>query len=340
MSYESPPRIEWGPDGAHVLVCRQGAIRILRPGGAVVRELAPRQVRLGSAPCGDDAPGSIVPAGYLDARWLSDGRIVAVDVFGLPVQFTMQGVQYGEPVAPANPWRRSHAVIAANGTAFVMLEGGQLAVHSTAPNHPQLWALLQERRCYGLTRHTAVTSAALAADGHLLAIGYQAESWRGWLIVDLTLQARPERLGGTWRAPVVDREAFELEPAPAPLAFAFERTRRRLAVATPDPAPGSGVIRIEAPGPAAREHLGGASCVALEERGIRAAYAYPAGLGEARLRIDYLAPAAKGPRAVEILDTQWIEPGLGELCALAFEPAGHRIACLGADGGVEIAPVP
>jgi hypothetical protein len=344
VSREVPPRIEWGPDGAHVLVCQGGAIRIRRPGGAVVRELAQRQVRLGTAPRGDDAPGALVPAGYLDARWLGDGRIIAIDVFGVPVQFTMQGALYGEPVLSPNPWRCDHAVLAAGGSAFAMLERGEVEVCSTAPRAPRLWALHHERRVYGLTRHMDITSVALAADGRLLAMGYQTATSRGWLVFDLTPQERPERLMDTWRAPIASREEIELEPAlapvPAPLAFAFDRTRRRLAVVMPERAPGIGVIRLGAPGPALRKHQGGARCVALDAHGVRAAYAYPAGTGEARLRVDYLAPAAKGPRTVELLETLWIDPGVGELHALAFDPEGHRIACLGEDGALEIAPVP
>lgn len=338
MSSESLARIEWSPDGARVLVCRRGALEIRTPGGALVRELPPRTVQLGAAPHGGVA-FSMVPAEYLDARWLPDGRIIAVDIFGMPVGFTMQGARYGEPVAPANPWRVPHAQLAAGGGAYVMLDRHQPAVHATSPAHPRLWFLLYERRWYGLPHGAAILAAALSPDASLLALAYGTDLEHGWIVVDLTPQKDPDRLSGTWRAPVLDRASFGVgrETLPASV-FGFERTRRRLAVVAPGPGPGT--LRLGAPGPTPSAHTSGATTVALDERGIRAAYAYPPGIGEATLRVDYLSPATKGPRVIEILDTQWIEPGIGDLAALAFDPPGHHIACLGADGRVEVVPVP
>jgi hypothetical protein len=53
-----------------------------------------RGAQLGAARLGGDAPGSVVPATYLDARWLPDGRSVAVDAFGMPVY---ERQRYGLP---------------------------------------------------------------------------------------------------------------------------------------------------------------------------------------------------------------------------------------------------
>jgi hypothetical protein len=341
VRYEPPPRIEWGPDGARVLVCRQGALRIQRLDGALVSELAPRRVCLGTAP-GQGEPGSMVDAGYLEACWLSDGRIVAIDVFGMPVQFSMHGVPYGEPVPPPNPWRHHYAHVAANGKTYLQIDDWRPAICSTAPDHPRLWALGAHGNPCEVPSQASIWSAALAADGRRLAMGYQGATQSGWVVIELSPPEHPER-SGIWRAEVIDRGVIFLDDGPErrPLAFAFDRSGRRLALLLPDRhAPGIGVLRLGTPGPEARELLGGATCVALDERGVRAVYAYPEGAGEARLRVDYLAPATKGPRVVERHDTVWLEPDVGELCALAFEPGGHRIACLGEDGRVAVVPVP
>jgi len=362
VRYEPPPRIEWAPDGARVLVCRQGAIRIQRLDGAIVSELAPRRVRLGTAPRRGE-PGSMVDAGYLDARWLSDGRIVAVDELGMPVQFTMHGVQYGDPVPSPNPCHQLYADVAVSGKAYVTIDEWRPVVCSTAPDHPRLWSYWSQSNRCGLPSQASIRSAALAADGRRLALGYQGAEESGWVVIELSPPEQPER-SGTWREEVIDRGAIALEDGPEwrPLAFAFDRAGRRLAILLPErQVSGIGVIRLGAPGAEPREPremremretrepremretramLGGATSVALDERGVRAAYAYPAGASEARLRVDYLAPATKGPRVVESHDTVWLEPDIGELCALAFEPGGHRIACLGEDGRVAVVPVP
>ena len=59
-----------------------------------------------------------------------------------------------------------------------------------------------------------------------------------------------------------------------------------------------------------------------------------------RLRFDYLSPNAKGPVAVEILDTQTLEHELPDIAAMAFSRDRRRLACLASTGAIEIVPVP
>ena len=51
-----------------------------------------------------------------------------------------------------------------------------------------------------------------------------------------------------------------------------------------------------------------------------------------------LGAAPRGPMMIDVLETLSIEPEIADIAALAV--VGHEIACLGADGTIEIVPVP
>ena len=100
----------------------------------------------------------------------------------------------------------------------------------------------------------------------------------------------------------------------------------------------TGVIRLDREGPYPLAGPGGARAVALDDRGVLAAYAYAT--GDKRLRVDYLSRYVRGAPVVEISDTLWIDPDAGELVALAFAPDSRRIACVDASGAIDVVPVP
>jgi hypothetical protein len=183
--------------------------------------------------------------------------------------------------------------------------------------------------------------AVLSADCTRVAVGYATEAWgqgdpgRGWAVFDLRPQRRPA--SSYYREPpppIIDRTWYAVPLRDLPMRLALDTKARRLAIATPEPEAMYGVIRLGVEGPQ-RTHDGGAVAVALDRRGIVAAYVYPPN----RLRVDYLAQGVKGPANVEIVDTLWIQSDLAPV-AIALDADARRIACLGADGAVEIVPVP
>ncbi len=341
------PRIAWSPDGNRVLVCDQRSLRIAKLDGPTIRELEPRTIELGEAPRDGVAPHSELTATFSDARWLRDGRIVAVDICGLAVQFTMQGAPYADPKLPPNPWRVDFAVLAEGGDAAVTYDGHALIVYGTTVDHIHRWRLNTEREFrLPFDRLTA----AMSYGGDLIVITYwtqaisaQQPSGFGWCLLDISSETIKR---SRWRkASLLDRDW--LHGGTSAPRFAFDRRDRRMAIASQTRF-GSGAIRIGGPledfghprltaevEPRSQEHAG-ARLVALDDHGLRSAYAFTT---DRELRIDYLAPHATGPRSIAILDSQRIDPGF-EVVAFAFDEAGHRLACLGADGAIEIVPVP
>lgn len=188
-------------------------------------------------------------------------------------------------------------------------------------------------------------SMALSADARLLAIAWETRAWddgtyrrasgRGFVVLDLA----PVRHARVPR--IVDRAYHECVRDPGPTALAFDRRKRpRLAIATPDAGAAHGVIRVGAGDRYPRTRRGGARAVALDDRGVVAAYAYPRGVGERLVGVEYLAVEARGEPAVAVRDTLWIEPALDDVVALAFDRTGRRIACLAASGAIDVIPVP
>jgi len=320
VAYGPAPRVEWAPDGTRLLVCIGGTIAIHAEGGALQRVAA--------------------PAGFLDARWRSDGTIVGLDSYGVLRSFTMHGALYtAEPPPPPRDAQTTFSAGALSGDGATCVVIDDINVHVRSGQ--RRWRFSEHD--YGINSEPGRYSAALSADGKLLALGYQTraatarwsiQSGRGWLVLDMVPPRRPAS-SYYYEPPaqVVDRGWYEVAVSDGALRFAFDGKARRLAIAAPERELGFGVVRVGV-GEAKRAHAGGAVAVAVDERGILAGYAVAG-----RVRVDYLAPQLKGPAVVELLDTLWIDPDRAPV-ALALDRAGRRIACLAADGAVEIVPVP
>ena len=186
-------RVEWSPDGQRYLILRAGELEIRKLDGEHVRTLAARPVTMPN--------GTVEAATYLDARWLADGRIAAVDRFGIPMMFSMRGEAYGTPNDQRYVWDRSAARIAAAGTAYVLFDR-DITVHSTAPTNESLWRWHYAKRWYDVSE--PISGTEIAPDGLRLALAHAA----GWLVLDLSPPTSPshlERVSGTWRAIILGR---------------------------------------------------------------------------------------------------------------------------------------
>lgn len=312
-------RLTWSPDGRCLLVCDRGALRIIGLDGAVIKEIDPRTIVLGTAPR-EGEPGRRALATFLDARWLRDGRIAALDCFGLPIQFTMHGAPYGEPTSPANPWLVDCGAIGEGDHVAVIRDN----VRVSGRDQKQRWELL---RTSGIGKRVQIRHVELSHDGTKLALGTTqdglerdrddvVESPRfAWWVLDIT------KRHGEANATVLGHGLGQTT------SFAFDRGDRLLIAART----WAGAVRLDG----ARSKVSGAParCIALDDRGVRAVY----GDDTSELRIEYLSPNRKG--AIEVLDDQRIDVGLVPV-ALALAAEGTQIACLDADGHVEIAPVP
>jgi hypothetical protein len=333
LAYGPAPRIEWSPDCTRVLACQRGELGIHTLDGS-------------RTALGDRA--------ILDARWGSDDAIIAVDARGWPEHYDRRGIPSGRFREASN---RSiglydSAAIAAGGSAYVALSQHHVFVGSTA-DREQLWWLDPNEHAVHYSQNRI--AGALSTDASVLALGFEIRDYsellrrpdaptrcqRGLLVLALAATRHgPSR----WvRATELDRRYSDIVGDGGPLRFAFDKgrySRRRLAIAPPAGEAGAGVIRVDKREAYVPGRPGGATAVALDDRGILAAWAYRTGVAERRLQIDYLAPEPKGAPVVEIQDTLWIDPDLDDLVAIAFDSSGRRIACLGADGNVEIVPVP
>ena len=302
-------RIEWSLDGKHLASCVAGVLR--------VHDLAGASTIL-------DGPD------LLDARWHGDA-LVGIDRHG-----TLRWYRDGGGTEPVRISRvmLAHASIARDRDVVLAI-----AAHATEIvtfEDKTVWTLDRYKHAVGVFEDR--TSAALSPDGAIVAIGYETRAaanysyerreGRGWLVID------------TAKDRVVDRSWSPTRRSLAPLGFAFDAKRKRLAIASPEAGTTIGMLRIDRDDKYARTHLGGARAVALDDRGVLAAYAYPPGVGERRLRVDYLEPGAKGGSAIAIVDTLWIDPALDDIVAVAFDRQSRRIACIDAKARVDVVPVP
>ena len=298
-------RIEWSRDGRELLSCFDGTLRRHARGDAQIL----------------DGPN------LLDARWRDDGSIVTIDDLN-----RLQRIRDGK--IEALPCRAEVIVRAARITAadcYLARPLHGLFVSSFAGE--ELWA---ER----YVESDAPPSLAISNDGKLVAFAtethatadfnYQRKDGRGWRVIETRTKA------------VLDRTYAVTKRVPGATQLAFDAAGRRLAIATPEPGPSLGVVRVGKDETYAREHVGGARAVALDDKGILAAYAYPRSIEAAprRLRVDYLEPGAKGGSRIALVETLWIDPDLDDIVALAFDRASRRIACLDASGRIDVVPVP
>ena len=278
----------------------------------------------GTLRCGDrivDGPS------VLDARWRADGALAWIDDKGLR-RFDRDGAveSIGEPLRTLSMARIAIADVALvsgpAGTAVETLEGNTR------------WKLDWWKHGFGAIEQR--TSMTISGDGRFIAVGYENEAYadynytraqgRGFLVID------------TVKDSIIDRQWWPSSRTSHPMPIAFDAKGKRIALAQPEEQPAIGAIRIGRGEKYAREHPGGARAVALDDRGILAAYAYAK--RERRLRVDYLETTAKGPSDIAILESLWIEPAVGDIVALAFDRQSRRIACLDANGRVDVVPVP
>jgi hypothetical protein len=359
-------RIEWARDGSGLLVRTANGVRIVDDAGAT-RHIPVNRPALDARWLGNGTVIAFDAIGML--RWHRiDGEVVDQRA----ITFNRAGRDSATAASIAGDGSRL-AIVSVSDVAY----GEQVGVWSA--DGERVWILKPGR--LGIDPEVGRTTAMLSDDGRLIAIGYEARASgqvgpAGWWGVDEVLpgseawatRGGPPRTGGiiggernfgeraphTGSAPgrgwlvielaseePFDRHFIEVARDDAPMAFAFDRRGRRFAHASPERVDDVGAIRLDRGDSYARNHAGGARCVAFDPHGVMVAYGYsqpPAG-ARGRLVVDYLARSTAGGSMIEIVDTLSIDPGV-DVAAVAFSPDSRRIACLGSDGALEIVPVP
>ena len=317
----SPPRVEWARDGSALLVRIGNGVRIVDDTGAIKHIPVNR------------------PA--LDARWLGE-LVLAFDAIGMLRWHRIDGAvvdQHAITFSRAGRDSATAASISGDGRRIAIVSASDVdgAEHLGvwSAEGEKLWAWKPRRLGMEIERgrmeiERGRTSAALSDDGRLIAIGYATHAERGWVVIQLATEVARAR---DWR---------DGADEPGPMALAFDRRGNRFIHASPEAIDDVGPIRVGRGFDHARDHRGGARCVALDDRGVLAGYGYavtPPG-ARGRIVVDYLSSAATGGAAIEIVDTMSIDPSLADVAAIAFAPDARRIACLASDGSLEIVPVP
>jgi hypothetical protein len=301
------PRVDWSPSG-ELLTVVDGTLRI---GERVV-----------------DGPD------VRDARWRADG-FVWIDARGV---YRIE--RDGEVETIGEPLRKIvFAAIAAVDKTLVV-------AHYDRPGTPGFGMMIDviagntawrfDPWKHGGASIGDITSRAISGDGRFVAIGYEnpavadfnysRKQGRGFMVIDTRTDT------------VCDRTWWEASRELRAMHLALDGKGKRVAFAQPETQPAIGAMRIKRDENYVRNHAGGACAVAIDDKGVLAAYAYPK--GERRVRVDYLAPGADGPSEIALRDTLWIEPDCGDIVALAFDRKSHHIACLDATGRVDVVPVP
>ena len=295
------------------MTCSKGAAHLHDLRGGRVREIAAQRV--------------------LDARWLPDGRILAIDDRGTMI-WHADGVLVAQRHMPA--FRPPHTIaIAAGGTKFVAVGRGA----RTAPEEVYVTAVEGERE-WTLNPHghdafaMDRVSVAISGDSAIVAIGYQtdrAARRRDFVVIDLATDE------------LLDRGfARHAEPSSArgTMLLAFDATGDRLIASGHTES--LGVIRVGRGDGYQRHDASGAVAVALDDSGNLAAFGFAATPDGARgrLRVDYLSHAPDGAPTVEVIDTLSLDPALPDLVALAFSRDSRSLACLASNGAIEVVPVP
>lgn len=249
----------------------------------------------------------------LDARWRADGSIVSIDG-----ESQLRRYADGITELPRVTARTLTAVwLGTDDRYFALAPDGSITTFDGIEVWRygfQTWGRVEVAASDDL-RYVAVASETMGSEG------------RRWIAID------------TRNHTVANRQWVPAKLTSDLVKLAFDGACKRLAVVLPNAA-SVGAIRIGRSDTYPRDHLGGASAVALDARGLLAAYAYPRGTGPRKLRVDYLERGVKGDTRIPIIDTLWIDPDLDDIIAVAFDRASRRIACLGASGTIEIVPVP
>jgi hypothetical protein len=335
-------RIEWARDG--LLVRTANSVQIVDESGAV------RHIPVNR------------PA--LDARWLSDGTVIAFDAIGMLRWHRIDGEVVDQRTITFNRAGRDSAI-----AASIAGDGQRIAIVATSDveNAEQVgvWSADDERvwtfkpARLGIGSFAGNTTALLSNDGRRIAVGYEtlggrfphsqvaalttrryhqgigsapkldSATGRGWLVCQVVSEE------------VLDRNWIETPRDDGAMVFAFDRRGRRFVHASPERIDDVGPIRVDGSGTYTRNRPGGARCVAFDPHGVMVAYGYrepPAG-ARGRVVVDYLARSLSGASMIEIVETLSIDPGV-DVASIAFSPDSRRIACLGSDGALEIVPVP
>jgi hypothetical protein len=305
-------RIEWAPDDSTLVSCIGGAVRIHDPRvPSRAREVAER---------------------VLDARYLDDGRILAIDDRGWQ-RWTATGELVGQRHA-SDPRRATSAALAAGGTRYVAMRqlGGRTArveIFIKSVDGERLWTL--NAAAHDLHVYERA-SAQLSGDGAVVAIGYRMQSApprrHEFVVIDVANDI------------VLDRGSARMAEATSELSIDLDATGDRFALAGSSES--LGVIRTGRGDSYLRHDASGAVAVALDRGGNLAAFAFafvPDG-ARGRVRVDYLSHDADGPPTVAVIDTLTIEPALHNVIAVAFSRDSRDLACLASDGTIEVVPVP
>lgn len=309
-------RVEWSPDGRHLLA------------RAVDDRLALH-----------DARGALLrPLGRaLDARWADATHAVSIDGSG---DLRWHGATGVEGYAFVNASVRV-ASLAAGARAVAVLNERHLAVariaRGAARGAAKPWELTLAH--HGLPAPDRL-SCVLADDGARLAVGYVgtgAIPGRGFVVLALPRGLPPREPA---RELVRDFVAIAADAMlDAPLQLAFAAGGERVLAIHPEAFPALGPLQLPArPGelcPLIRGHASGARAIAFAPSGTIAACAYSGG----RVTFAFLAPEC-GPGVVPIVAELALATDVGEIAALGFAPGSREIACLGEEGAIEIVPVP
>ncbi len=291
----APARIAWSPDGTRfVSRLLDHRIRLHAEDGSVIRSL-------GRA---------------LDAQWDAD-RVISIDdrgtirIHGARGVEAQSGLRYNPDVA----WLAPPHLVIASSREVIMVD---------TRAREDRWRLDHVRHDLPPPAHVGV---AVSANGTRVAVAYTAErarvSGRGFAVIEVATDT------------VLDRDFIEIGAlVDAPIGLAFDRDGRRFAITHPEAFPGLGVIELGAPGDRIRGHRGGVRAVALDARGMIAAYAEVK-----RVQFDFLHRDALGV-SVEVESTLAFDVELPDVIALGFDPDSRWLACLASTGAIEIVPVP
>lgn len=182
---------------------------------------------------------------------------------------------------------------------------------------------------FGIEAEAGATRVVLGPSADVVAFTYRTHGpdvgvGRGWIAVDLRSQ---KMLDGDWtrRARVQGHMALDLDGA-----------GRCVVLASPEPDGVVGAFRIGGAGERVSTPPLGATLAAIDRKGVLAAYVYPA---RPQLRVDSLELDGDGA-TIAITDSHRIDPQVRDVVGVAFDDDSRRIACVGADGTLEVVPVP
>jgi len=282
-----------------------------------VARLPDRRIRL------HEVDGSLLrPMGMaLDVGWSSDGEhVLSIDDKATVRWHGPVGVERQQRLAHGDNADRAAFAPKVLSVAYVEQRPAQVVI-ATLHDKPSVIEPMK----HGI-RIGEITELALSPDAGHVAVGWHTRTERGIAVFDV----RRDRL--------VVRETYEVRAAypVVALAFAFDDAGSRLAFALADRGVLHGGIFELARGDGDRPavHASGAHAVALDARGLIAAFARGR-----ELVFEFLDEARAGA-SVRVESTLAYESNLPDLVALAFDPTSRWLACLATDGTIDVMPVP